>query len=45
MTGSAIIYGEIFSSRVAVLARPQGGSIQNPRTEYFPILHDPKGMQ
>ena len=35
-------YGEIFSSRVAVLARPQGGSIQNPRTEYFPILHDPK---
>ena len=32
------------SSRVAVLARPQGGSIQNPRTEYFSILHDPKGI-
>ena len=31
MTGSAI--WEIFSSRVAVLAQPQGGSIQNTRTE------------
>ena len=29
-------YGEIFSSRVAVLARPQGGTIHNLRTEYFP---------
>ena len=28
-------YVAIFSSRVAVLARPQGGSIQNLRTEYF----------
>ena len=37
MTGRAI-YGEIFSSRVAVLARPKGGTIQNQRAEYFPIL-------
>ena len=32
-------YGEIFSSKVAVLARPKRGTIQNQRTEYFPILH------
>ena len=35
----------IFSSRVAVLARPQGGTIHNLRTEYSPVLSDPKGMQ
>ena len=29
-------YGEVFSSRVAVLARPKGGTIQNQRAEYFP---------
>ena len=34
----------IFSSRVAVLARPQGGTIKNLRTEYSPVLSDPKGM-
>ena len=28
-------YGEIFSSRVAVLARPQGGTIHNPRTDPY----------
>ena len=44
MTGRAILiaclggqYGKIISSRVAVLARPQGGAIHNLRTEYFPI--------
>ena len=30
------------SSRLAVLARPQGGTIQKPRTEYFPILPNPR---
>ena len=34
-------YGGIFSSRLAVLARAQRGTIQKPRTEYFPILPDP----
>ena len=34
MTGRAI-QG---SSRVAVLAQPQGGTIHNLRTEYFPVL-------
>ena len=29
-------YEETFSSRVAVLARPKGGPIQNQRVEYFP---------
>ena len=28
------------SSRVAVLAQPKGGTIQKPRTEYFPIMLD-----
>ena len=29
-------YGEIFNSRVAVLAQPQGGTIQKLRAEYSP---------
>ena len=29
-------YGEIFSSRVVVLARLKGGTIQNQRAECFP---------
>ena len=24
---------------IAVLARPQGGTIHNPRTEYFPLVY------
>ena len=35
-------YGGIFSSRLAVLARAQRGTIQKPRTEYSPVLPDPK---
>ena len=35
-------YGGIFSSRLAVLARAQQGTIQKPRTEYSPVLTDPK---
>ena len=38
-------YRGIFSSRVAVLARPQGGTIHNLRTEYSPVLSVPKEMQ
>ena len=26
------------------MARLQGGTIHNPRTEYSPVLSDPKGM-
>ena len=35
-------YGGIFSSRLAVLARAQRGTIQKPRTEYSPVLPDLK---
>ena len=38
----AMVQGKIFSSMVAVLARPKGGTIQNQRAEYFPILPDPR---
>ena len=32
-------YGEVFSSMVAVLAQPMGGTIiENPKAKYFPIL-------
>ena len=33
-------YRRIFGSRLAVLARPEGGPIQKPRTEYSPVLPD-----
>ena len=35
-------YRGIFSARLAVSARAQRGTIQKPRTEYSPILPDPK---
>jgi hypothetical protein len=35
----------IFSLRVAVLARLQGGAIHNSRTEYSTVLPGPKGLQ
>ena len=35
-------YGGIFSSRLAVLARAQRGTIQKPRNEYSPVLPGPK---
>ena len=33
---------EVFSLRVAVLARPKGVPIKNQRAEYFLILLDPR---
>ena len=38
MSGRAICGN--FSSRVAVLTRPNRGTTQNQRAEYFPILPD-----
>ena len=40
MTGRAIQ-----ENMVAVLARPQEGTIHNLRTEYSPVLPNPKGMK
>ena len=35
-------YGEMFNSRLAILACVQRRTIQKPRTEYSPVLPDPK---
>ena len=43
MTGRAIQGNIQFEG--GSIGPPQGGTIHNPRTEYSPVLSDPKGMQ
>ena len=43
MTGRAI-QGNIQFEGGSILARPQGGTIHNLRTEYSPVFPDPKGI-